>query len=989
MATLSDKVSIALSAVAAPTTKPTTKPTTFPASTGTSLSDKVSIALGTVAAPTTAATTIAPEPRKFFSGGVVSDLIDVLNVPSYIVAGALSKDVTIKEALAKAILPSEALGETGLSGFVLDVITDPLTWTGLGLFTKSGKALQKVGKVATALGVGGKAGKAVSKLGKVKTTLGAGAKAGERALLSAVIPFTDISVPLIRGEKVMAGLTKTGEALKSLPMGAKNLGKILEETFGILPATGKRTIVGIEEVAKRNSDLRALTKQFTRTKRVIDALNIQKIAPIKKSVNKLLKEGAITADDVLRFADNARLLGSGATKGFNKLPAVLAKVFDDFTPLIKEAKTAIAKILPEELAQKGFTNIPLAAKRATTDVSVGAKILGSKEALEKFAEFSKIGGRVAKTTKTAGEIIETGAKIENVAGKWFDVETATKIKALSKREDFLKMEVRELVKDGAPIDRVRAAQTKLDSLQVEKQVLEAMGMKRTGASSLEVNTALKKVGQEPVFKEDVFEEVFATLSGAQKVRARTVVVNSIKDNPKLVTPYSGKIVPKGLVKVNIPELKGFAATADVAQALEKTYFSYSKLGPLQDALRTWNKAQNALKGVLTYANIAFHSRNAVSNVWLALQGGLRNPLSISKAYGLMGRAGKLRAKGLSGEKLYKALGKDGKIYKEFVDEALGGTGAFYGDIERTLKGQNWVFELGGKFGTFVEDSGKMALFLDLRKQGFTKDVAAMEVRKFLFDYGDLTDVERVLFKSVIPFYAWMRNNLPMQLAMLIRKPATVSVVGKVKTAIEDMVEGEPMNEALLPEWMKEGFSIYLGENPDGLKNYLSLQNWLPTIDVSKVFRPGEIIMEGLSPMIKVPIEIFTNYDFFFEKQLQEFEGERRTVFGLDIPVLSTPQGRKLFDLARPLKDIETLLGLSEWGTPQDFLLRLARYTGGLNIKEYDEQKQLDILDYLTDKEISKVKKGMKGAEKRGDSDMVEELQKMIDDLEAGIIKPKL
>jgi len=946
--------------------KPTTTVSTAPVSTGSKLDNALSSLTTTTP---TAIPTMAPEPIKFGSGGAIMDLIDVLTIPQYILTGAFSKDVSVKEALEQTITPSQLLGVGGLTGFAIDVFTDPLSYIGIGVLTKAGKAL--------------------SKLGKVSKTLGGAAVKGERALIGASIPFTDIAVPLIRGEKIMTGLTKTAEAFKALPVGAKTVGKVLEETFGMLPGTGKKTITGIEEVAKRNSELRALTKQFTRTKRVIDALNIEKIIPIKKSVDNLLKTGAVTSDDVLKFANNARLLASGATKGFNKLPTTLAKIFDDFTPIIQEAKIAITKVLPEELAQKGFTNIPLAAKRATTDVSVGAKIFGSKEALEKFAEFSKIGGRVARTTKTAGEIIETGARIENVAGKWFDVETATKIKALSKREDFLKTEIRELVKDGAPIDRVRAAEIKLDSLQVEKQVLEATGMSRTGASSLEVNKALKKVGQEPIFKEDVFEEVFATLSGAQKTRSRTEVINAIKDNPGLVTPYSGNILPKGLVKINIPELKGFAATADVAQALEKTYFSYSKLGPLQDALRMWNKTQNVLKGTLTYINPAFHSRNAVSNIWLALQGGLRSPSSIIKGYRIMTKAGKLQAKGLTGEKLYKALGSEGKLFKEFVDEALGGTGQFYGDIEKTLKGQPWLFELGGKAGNFVEDSGKMALYADLRKQGFTKQAAAGEVRKFLFDYGDLTDVERVLFKSVVPFYAWMRNNIPMQLAMLIQKPGTVSVVGKAKAAIESMVDGEPMNEDLLPDWMREGFNIFLGENSEGTKNYLALQGWLPTIDLSKLFRPGELVMEGLSPMIKVPLEIFTNYDFFYEKAIQEFEGERRTVFGFDIPVLSTPQCRKLLDLVRPPKDIERALGLSEFGAPQDLPTRLVRYIGGLNVKGYDEEKQMYILDYLTDKEVGKAKSAMKKAEERGDDSMVAELQDIINKLEAGIIKPKL
>jgi len=64
--------------------------------------------------------------------------------------------------------------------------------------------------------------------------------------------------------------------------------------------------------------------------------------------------------------------------------------------------------------------------------------------------------------------------------------------------------------------------------------------------------------------------------------------------------------------------------------------------------------------------------------------------------------------------------------------------------------------------------------------------AAMQVKKFLFDYTDegLTEFEREGMKRIMPFYSWTRNNLPLQLEQLLKQPGKYAAVEKVRKGHE-------------------------------------------------------------------------------------------------------------------------------------------------------------------------------------------------------------
>ncbi len=935
-----------------------------------------------------AATVSPPKQEKIFEGGALNKIIDAVSVFSYGVGGVLSPDLTIGEAIRTRTTPKDVLGiKNPFIGFVVDVITDPLTYIGgLGLTTKGINAL---------------------KAGNLATTLGGGAKAGQRALLAASIPFTDISVPLIKGEGILSGLTKAGNILKGGFDGA--VGRGLEKTLGLLPeskmlideatgikydpVTGLKGIEGIEAIATTNKQARQAIKTYKTKSQLAEAFAIERVAPIKKVVDDGLKAGRFTGDDLVRFAENVRDYAAGATKNFRKLPPVLSKAFDDMKPIVDDANAAWKEVLGEAglLKGKGLTNVALPKKGKA---AVGAKVL-SEEAGEKFSSFSKIGGDIAETSKGKGRILSSDegiTKIQGVAGEdvWIKDVDKRVLDGLIEDKKYLERRIQELSGRGGTQAASRKSALNQQLKDVEEQIfsIRKSGMERTGAKSTEVNDALRALGLDPVFKEDVFEELFASAAGAERAGIRREIIEGLTKQSDIVKeiPKTGVPVGAGMRRLKIKGLEGYMATNAVADALETVHFGYSQLGPLEDAMRLWHGVQGQLKKLLTFVNVAFHTRNAVSNVWLASQGGVKNPKNFFKGYELLWKVGKLRKQGLQGKELFKKLGADGDLYERFIQNGLGGVGRFAGDIEKTLKGEPWVFEMGGRAGTYIEDSSKLGMFNDLIKQGFTDEAAATQVRKFLFDYSDITDVERVLFKAAVPFYTWMRKNIPLQMAMLIQKPGSVSVIGKAQSAIQDMVGGEPLPPELLPEWMREGYAFYLGENPNGTKNYLRLEGFIPSVDVSKVFRPLDLIFEGGTPLIKNPAEIIMNYNSFFEREIKEYEGERRKIFGQDIPILSDPYVNHLLRLARPISEIERVLGLEEFApeggtTP---LQKGLRFVGGINIKQFDEEKQKKALQYVIDTEVKKAKKGLSEAEKRGDIQQAEELRLIIQELEQGI-----
>jgi hypothetical protein len=99
------------------------------------------------------------------------------------------------------------------------------------------------------------------------------------------------------------------------------------------------------------------------------------------------------------------------------------------------------------------------------------------------------------------------------------------------------------------------------------------------------------------------------------------------------------------------------------------------------------------------------------------------------------------------------------------------------------------------FNRFLENNAKDALALDVLLKGGSARDATRVVNKFLFDYGDLSPQEAQLFKKFVPFYTWVRKNLPLQLEQMVKQPVkylkTINFLHNAQLTADEMAGTKP------------------------------------------------------------------------------------------------------------------------------------------------------------------------------------------------------
>jgi hypothetical protein len=247
---------------------------------------------------------------------------------------------------------------------------------------------------------------------------------------------------------------------------------------------------------------------------------------------------------------------------------------------------------------------------------------------------------------------------------------------------------------------------------------------------------------------------------------------------------------------------------------------------------------------------------------------------------------------------------DGKsmTHQQLLDEAnefgVMGKGQFgpHGEIERgmvgemgsvfpeaTLRGaakqlgtENILVKFGARVGTQIENTVRLAHYMNKRKLGLSAMDASMSVKKYQFDYQELSDFERNWLKRAFFFYTWTRKNVPLQAQMFLQRPGKFTGLVKAKKEVETQVGGPEPDTRLVPEWLKKQFGVRFRWNPEKKTyEYFLVGSWLPAADIERIFDPGDELMQMLSPLLKVPIEQATNKSLFFDQPLEEIPGDRK------------------------------------------------------------------------------------------------------------------
>ena len=326
-------------------------------------------------------------------------------------------------------------------------------------------------------------------------------------------------------------------------------------------------------------------------------------------------------------------------------------------------------------------------------------------------------------------------------------------------------------------------------------------------------------------------------------------------------------------------------------------------------LRTFDTIQNWWKKYSLATRPAWHTRNAFGNVWNAyLIGGLTNPAKYGQAAAIqkamhvgkgkvvgqtdliLGRVtGKTVDKdfivpgtGLSREELFNEAVKRGVYESGLYGQELGEAALRQSNIpgHTQWSGINKAFAAGKA----VENNARLALFIDGIEKGIKEaakkagkvdsesilDAASLNVRRSLFDYSDLSQFERTSLKRVIPFYTWTRKNLPAQLRAVVEHPDRANKLNILITAMQKDVG--KIDSTDVDEWIKEQFPIFLSaDDSEDTYTFFTAMSYLPTAELNRIFqdpkRLATMFGQMGTPLVKVPLELFINYDTFRAKKI--------------------------------------------------------------------------------------------------------------------------
>lgn len=393
-------------------------------------------------------------------------------------------------------------------------------------------------------------------------------------------------------------------------------------------------------------------------------------------------------------------------------------------------------------------------------------------------------------------------------------------------------------------------------------------------------------------------------------------------------------IHRGFTK-NVPT---WALPKEIANDLNTFYKTFANDEGTKAFLGMWDKLQTLWKGSVTSLRPSFHIRNFFGNVfnnWLA---GVNDPSRYYKAAEIMaGREGSLQVGG-------KTL-SNAEVMELFKKRGLAGTGQFYGDIRATVRealnqsrltgAQKVAYNIrhpviGGRaVGNTIEDNSKLAHFIDRLLKGDTPERAAQSVKKYLFDYTDLTPFEKNVMRRIAPFYTFFRKNAPLQFEQFLKQPGKYAAVGH---AVANASEVTGQGKEQTPDWLREQMALPVGGN----------KYFTPGLPLGDLNKGASDLLGMITPALKLPIEFTTNRSLFNDRPIEEYQGQQVPLMGTNVPAKVAYAATQV-GTVRDLRDLASMI--TNPGVKAKYPV-LSSF-----IKEVDPQKQklaelYNILDRL-------------------------------------------
>lgn len=345
-------------------------------------------------------------------------------------------------------------------------------------------------------------------------------------------------------------------------------------------------------------------------------------------------------------------------------------------------------------------------------------------------------------------------------------------------------------------------------------------------------------------------------------------------------------------------------------------------------MRFFDKTMRQWKFLNTAVNPGYHVRNSFTDALMNFADGVVNPKYYSQARRILSDRNVNTTSEILGavenlvpadEFITKVNINGKKLSSKDVWDAYVGSGAKSGFVTTELQRNTNALEKQGlaryaaqanaKLGDFSdtrEDFFRLAHYLHALEQEFPKSknfvdasvAAGKRVRKFNIDYGALSSFERNAVTRVIPFYSFMRKNLPLQMELLFTKPGFMATYPKGQDLLQGVLgTADDNGDYLVPEWIRNSAPVRVALAKQEANNPLSkfLKKFAGAGEGESVFLPT---VGGLTPLQDVANVANPLNKLISEGPIAAAQEAAKTGVNMSTPFIKAPveaaMGRSLY-----------------------------------------------------------------------------------------------
>lgn len=805
--------------------------------------------------------------------------------------------------------------------------------TGLRTELKAAEAAGDVARRAEVLkkipGVEKSLRKAEEVSGGIELAKGAGAqaRAGQRYLLKGKIPFGP-EFPIIRGAPVIERLEKVGKRLaETAPV--RGLRRAFSTKYGRLAETAP--LYARHEEALRGGDLGLLERYGKETAGIARGAEELGLPAGKVGAEITRTAEKIGIPENLQAALR-REIEDITKKGEGKIQAGRAGALEKYQKRLKEAAGNLnvrAFRRAEKLEARAAEALRLGAKSRAETLGYQAQ----KTLAEAQGKAERILAKTPKLTRFAQQEARTRAAYMKQVGKREGRiatlgEEAAALKALppqiqeparrlnleAQGQAALEVghqarEAKDVLTDPGlaysrrlmtPEARQWAASTKLQTPMALRlrdfAVKSGSDIRRIpefqGKTIQVINQIIHAEGGPGAPKQFFFENPAMISAFRQRESVRKIATGNLAKSLAAAFPAKAGtpgavdlaefLTKAGIAGVDPKALKGMGIPREVAEEFLHVTQKIENPKELEGLARAWQGVNSWFRSLVTAPFPAYHIRNLETNVIMSWLAGVMHPRYYAQAWKLYWNPETRRQfevmsvlQGGAGREIQGVAGGGSvQAAKKFLSEQVyqgkkTGLGRFASVESNPIAGP--IVRGGFKVGEAVEGISRIAHFLGAKAKGMSDLDAVASVKKYLFDYSDLTDIEKKWLRPFVFFYSWSRHAIPRVLGEYIENPAKMAAMTRGVT--QPTTERGPV-----PGWLRQTAAIPAGEDAGGNKRFLTgLGTPLEELQKLDVFSGSKGIIENTInkaislavPPVKVGLERAFDYDTFLQRKISE------------------------------------------------------------------------------------------------------------------------